>query len=68
MPINPNDELLLPSEVSALFGVEVKTVTRWVSEGRLTCIRTLGGHRRYRKYEVMSLLRENDTRENEAEN
>jgi excisionase family DNA binding protein len=31
-------------------------VTRWAKAGKLTAIRTLGGHRRYRKSEVQALL------------
>ena len=33
-----------------------KTVTRWANSGKLTSIRTLGGHRRYLESEVRSLL------------
>jgi excisionase family DNA binding protein len=47
---------LTPSEVAALFRVDPKTVTRWAKAGKLTSIRTLGGHRRYRESEVRSLL------------
>jgi predicted site-specific integrase-resolvase len=36
--------------------VDPKTVTRWAKAGKLTSIRTLGGHRRYRAAEVRSLL------------
>ncbi len=50
------DELLTPSEVAALFRVDPKTVTRWAKAGKLTSIRTLGGHRRYRAAEVYGLL------------
>lgn len=50
------DELLTPSEVAALFRVDPKTVTRWAKAGKLTSIRTLGGHRRYRASEVYTLL------------
>ena len=48
--------LLTPSEVAKLFRVDPKTVTRWAKAGKLTAIRTLGGHRRYRKSEVQNLL------------
>lgn len=51
------DRLLTPAEVAALFRVDPKTVTRWARDGRLTALRTLGGHRRYRETEVMALLR-----------
>ena len=48
--------LLTPSEVANLFRVDPKTVTRWAKAGKLTSIRTLGGHRRYRESEVKALL------------
>ncbi len=49
------DELLTPGEVARMFGVDPKTVTRWASSGKLTALRTLGGHRRYRAAEVRAL-------------
>ena len=51
-----SDHLLTPAEVAALFRVDPKTVTRWAKAGKLTSIRTLGGHRRYRASEVHALL------------
>ncbi|WP_067803993.1 BldC family transcriptional regulator [Actinomadura formosensis] len=51
------EELLTPAEVAAMFRVDPKTVTRWAQAGKLTWVRTLGGHRRYRKAEVVALLR-----------
>ena len=48
--------LLTPSEVAILFRVDPKTVTRWAKAGKLTSVRTLGGHRRYKESEVKSLL------------
>jgi excisionase family DNA binding protein len=50
------EPLLTPSEVAAMFRVDPKTVTRWAKAGKLTSIRTLGGHRRYREAEVRELL------------
>lgn len=57
MAASPASQLLAPREVAALFRVDPKTVTRWAQEGKLTAIRTLGGHRRYRADEVYALLR-----------
>ena len=48
--------LLTPAEVAKMFRVDPKTVTRWAKAGKLTAIRTLGGHRRYRRSEVLALL------------
>lgn len=50
------EELLTPSEVASLFRVDPKTVSRWSQAGKLTSIRTLGGHRRFREAEVRQLL------------
>ncbi|MEJ5913053.1 BldC family transcriptional regulator [Pseudokineococcus sp. 1T1Z-3] len=50
------ETLLTPAEVAALFRVDPKTVTRWAKAGKLSSIRTLGGHRRYREAEVRALL------------
>jgi len=51
-----SENLLTPSEVAALFRVDPKTVTRWAKAGKISAIRTLGGHRRFRESEVMELL------------
>jgi excisionase family DNA binding protein len=50
------EQLLTPSEVAARFRVDPKTVTRWANAGKLSSIRTLGGHRRFRRSEVEELL------------
>ena len=53
----PEQEVLLtPAEVAKMFRVDPKTVTRWAKAGKLTAIRTLGGHRRYRRSDVQALL------------
>ena len=54
-----HEVLLTPAEVASLFRVDPKTVTRWAKAGKLTAVRTLGGHRRYRQSEVQSLLNSN---------
>ena len=51
--------LLTPAEVAKLFRVDPKTVTRWAKAGKITAIRTLGGHRRYRQTEIQALLKSN---------
>lgn len=51
----PSHRLLRPGEVAALFSVDTQTVGRWADDGKLTVIRTLGGHRRYDPAEVHAL-------------
>lgn len=54
--ISQPEDLLTPAEVAALFRVDPKTVTRWAKAGKLSCVKTLGGHRRYLASEVNALL------------
>jgi excisionase family DNA binding protein len=56
MPRPQPETLLTPAEVASMFRVDPKTVTRWAKAGKLSSIRTLGGHRRYRESEVRGLL------------
>jgi excisionase family DNA binding protein len=51
-----SEALLTPSEVAAMFRVDPKTVTRWAKAGKISAIRTLGGHRRYRESEIRALI------------
>lgn len=54
-PAERND-LLTPAEVAVLFRVNPKTVTRWARAGKISAIRTLGGHRRFRREEIEAVL------------
>ena len=61
-----DDALLTPSEVAAMFRVNPKTVTRWARAGKISAIRTLGGHRRFRASEIRQFLdRSKSTRSSE---
>lgn len=51
-----SEPLLTPAEVAAMFRVDPKTVTRWAKAGKISSVRTLGGHRRYLASEVQALL------------
>lgn len=51
-----SDKLLTPGEVAELFRVNPKTVTRWARAGKITAIRTLGGHRRFDAEQIRSIL------------
>lgn len=61
------EALLTPAEVASMFRVDPKTVTRWAKAGKLTSIRTLGGHRRYREAEVRALLQSIPTQREDRE-
>lgn len=55
--VENHDQLLTPGEVASLFRVKTRTVTAWNQAGKLSAVRTLGGHRRYREGEVRALLK-----------
>jgi excisionase family DNA binding protein len=55
-PTQATSSLLTPGEVAVMFRVDPKTVTRWAQAGKLSAVRTLGGHRRFLESEVMELL------------
>ena len=50
------EPLMTRREISTLFGVSADTVTCWFRDERLTTVRTLGGHGRARKSEVLALF------------
>jgi excisionase family DNA binding protein len=52
------NELLTPGEVATMFRVDPKTVTRWARAGKISAVRTLGGHRRFRAEEIRRILDE----------
>jgi excisionase family DNA binding protein len=54
-------DLLRPREVAELFGVRTSTIARWAREGKLTPLRTPGGHRRYSRAGIRRLLADEAT-------
>lgn len=63
MPAADANDLLTPAEVALLFRVNPKTVTRWARAGKISAIRTLGGHRRFRRAEIEMVLRSEEALE-----
>ena len=43
---------LTPSQVARVLHVSPKTVSRWADQGLLSCVVTLGGHRRFRRQDI----------------
>ena len=51
-----NDEFLTPHEASRLLKVNKQTLVNWDNQGLISCTRTKGNHRRYRKSDLISKL------------
>ncbi|HVM13069.1 MAG TPA: helix-turn-helix domain-containing protein [Egibacteraceae bacterium] len=45
-------DYLTPGEAARILHVSPKTVNRWADDGRIACIVTLGGHRRFRREDI----------------
>jgi excisionase family DNA binding protein len=57
-------KLLTGAEVAARFSVHPKTVVRWHEQGKISGIKTLGGHNRFYEDDVEK-LREPKSEKNE---
>jgi excisionase family DNA binding protein len=53
------EEFLRPAEAAELLHVSPQTISRWAKEGRISCVVTLGGHRRFRASEIRALAEAN---------
>ena len=53
-------------DAAAELGVSLNTLRRWSDAGKLTCYRSPGGHRRYRRADVEALLRAEATAKGSA--
>ena len=51
-------DLLRISEAAALLGVHRDTLLRWADAGKVPHLKTLGGHRRFRRSAIAALARQ----------
>ena len=51
-------QYLTPSQAARILHVSPKTVDRWADQGRVACIVTLGGHRRFPREEIVAVAEE----------
>lgn len=56
MPHRDLPDILTVGEVAALFRVDPKTVSRWAIGGKIRAMKTPGGHRRFRREDVLAHL------------
>jgi excisionase family DNA binding protein len=53
-PVATEHDLLTTNEVAAIYGVDPKTIRRWVKEQRLTAIKPGGGPLRFRRSDLVA--------------
>ena len=49
-------QFLTPKQAAAVLHVDTQTIARWEQARKIGSIRTVGGHRRYRRSEIYALL------------
>ncbi|MHB1534803.1 MAG: MerR family transcriptional regulator [Acidimicrobiales bacterium] len=54
--LSDGQQLMRSHEVATLFDVTERTVINWAAAGKLPCMRTIGGHLRFRSEDVQRLL------------
>lgn len=59
--LDRGSNMLSSTEAAALLGVHVASIKRWADQGRLRCVRTPGGHRRFVRAEVIALGQDVDS-------
>jgi excisionase family DNA binding protein len=56
--MSTDHDYLTPGELAHAMHVSPKTILRWANQGRIPYIITLGGHRRFLRSDVDSILAE----------
>ncbi len=54
--VTTRHNLLRSQEVAEIFDVTERTVINWAAAGKLPSLRTIGGHLRFRREDVLRLL------------
>ena len=57
------NKLVSIKQAAELFGVSTKTLRNWDRDGRLSPIRTLGGHRRYCISDIKKVINGKNSRD-----
>ncbi len=60
--VQTGDDYVTPGEAARYLHVSPKTINRWANDGRIPCIVTLGGHRRFRREDVDAAVRQMSAR------
>lgn len=54
------EELISPAQAAKMLGVTVMTIRSWENQKKIKCVRTLGGHRRFKLAEIEKLLKDEE--------
>lgn len=49
-------ELISPKKAAEMLGVSTNTLRNWSENGKITVVKTIGNHRRYKLSEIKQIL------------
>lgn len=52
----PAKQLFRPAEAARYIGVHVETIRRWIREGKIKSVRTIGGHNRIYRGDILRIM------------
>ena len=52
------EKLISPKIASEMLSVHPVTLINWEKSGKINCVKTLGGHRRYKLKEIENIINE----------
>ena len=53
-------------EAAKILGVNISTIKRWTDSGKLECLRTLGGHRKFTMEQISNFIEKNNNGNNKV--
>lgn len=51
-----SEKLISPKEASKMLGVSLSCLRNWEKAGKIKCVKTLGGHRRFKLEEIKRII------------
>jgi excisionase family DNA binding protein len=58
MEQHAEESYLTPSQAPRILHVSSKTLDRWADQGRVSCLVTLGGHRRFSRRVILAVAQQ----------
>jgi len=55
--VTPESDYVRPGDAARYLHVSPKTINRWANDGKIPCVLTLGGHRRFRREDIDAAVR-----------
>ena len=51
------EDLVSPAQAAKMLGVSITTLRNWEKANKIECVKTLGGHRRFKLEDITRILK-----------